>query len=176
LHPGISPFRFDLLLSLRKTPRGIKPPIIMSDHRITLSWNRNGHPFGYKEYSRDHALDFGHGVTLQASAAAEYLGTAALPDPEQAYVGALSSCHMLTFLAFCSLQKLTLERYTDDAVGFLEKGENGKPVLSRVELHPKTIFADGIEVSPEKLAELHHKAHEECFLANSVKTEISTIL
>lgn len=148
----------------------------MSDHRVTLSWNRNGSAFGYKEYSRDHSLDFGHGVAIQASAAAEYLGTAELPDPEQAYVGSLSSCHMLTFLAFCSLQNLTLESYTDEAVGFLEKGENGKPVLGRVELHPRTTFAEGIEVSAEKLAELHHKAHEECFLANSVKTEISTIL
>lgn len=155
---------------------GKRTQLIMSDHRVTLNWNRNGHTFGYKEYSRDHALDFGHGVAIQASAAAEYLGTAELPDPEQAYVGSLSSCHMLTFLAFCSLQKLPLESYTDEALGFLEKGENGKPVLARVELHPKTTFAEGIEVSPEKLAELHHQAHQECFLANSVKTEISTIL
>ena len=80
---------------------------------------------------------------------------------------------MLTFLAFCSMQKLTLDSYIDEAVGFLEKGENGKPILARIELHPKTTFADGIEVSPEKLAELHHKAHQECFLANSVKTEIN---
>ena len=148
----------------------------MSAHTVNLTWNRDGKPFGYKEYSRDHDLDFGHGVTLRSSAAAEYLGTAELPDPEQAFVGSLSSCHMLTFLAFASLQNLTLESYTDEAVGYLEKGENGKPVLARVELHPKTVWAEGVTVSPEKLAELHHKAHEECFLANSVKTEIQTIL
>lgn len=148
----------------------------MSSHPVTLTWNRNGQPFGYKEYSRDHDLDFGHGVTLKCSAAAEYLGTAELPDPEQAFVGALSSCHMLTFLAFASLQNLTVETYTDEAVGFLEKGENGKPVLSRIELHPKTTWAEGVTVTPEKLEELHHKAHQECFLANSVKTEITTVL
>ena len=149
----------------------------MSSHTITLSWNRDGKGFGYKEYSRDHDLDFGHGVTLRASAAAEYLGTAEIPDPEQAFVASLSSCHMLTFLAFASLQNLTLESYVDEAVGFLEKSpETGKPVLSRVELHPKTTWADGVTVSPEKLEELHHKAHVECFLANSVKTEITTIL
>ena len=148
----------------------------MSAHTVTLSWSREGKPFGYKEYSRDHDLDFGHGVTLQASAAAEYLGTAEIPDPEQAYVASLSSCHMLTFLALASLQNLTLESYVDEAVGYLEKGENGKPVLSRIELHPKTVFADGVTVSEEKLKELHHKAHEECFLANSVKTEITTVL
>lgn len=148
----------------------------MSAHTINLTWNRDGKGFGYKEYSRDHDLDFGHGVTWRASAAAEYLGTPEIPDPEQAFVASLSSCHMLTFLAMASLQKLTLESYTDEAVGHLEKGENGKPVLSRIELHPKTVWAEGVTVSPEVLEELHHKAHQECFLANSVKTEITTIL
>ena len=148
----------------------------MSSHSITLTWNRDGKEFGYKEYSRDHDLDFGHGVHMRASAAAEYLGTAEIPDPEQAFVASLSSCHMLTFLAFASLQKLTLESYTDKAVGYLEKGDSGKPVLSRIELHPVTVWSEGITVSPEQLEELHHKAHEECFLANSVKTEIVTIL
>jgi organic hydroperoxide reductase OsmC/OhrA len=148
----------------------------MSDHRISLSWNREEKPFTYKEFSRDHHVDFGHGVTVRASAATEYLGTAELADPEQAFVASLSSCHMLTFLAFCSLQNLTLESYTDNAVGFLEKGENGKPVLARVELYPKTTFAEGVEVSPEKLKALHQKAHQECFLANSVLTKIETIL
>ncbi len=148
----------------------------MSAHPITLRWSRDGKPFGYKEYSRDHELDFGHGVTLPFSAAAEYQGTAEIPDPEQAYVASLSSCHMLTFLALASLQKLTVESYTDEAVGFLEKGEHGKPVLSRIELHPTTVFAEGVTVSPEKLRELHDKAHKECFLANSVKTEIATVL
>ncbi|MBL48734.1 MAG: osmotically inducible protein OsmC [Roseibacillus sp.] len=148
----------------------------MSSHSVTLTWNRDGKEFGYKEYSRDHDLDFGHGVHMRASAAAEYLGTAEIPDPEQAFVASLSSCHMLTFLAFASLQKLTLESYTDKAVGYLEKGDSGKPVLSRIELHPVTVWSEGITVSPEQLEELHHKAHEECFLANSVKTEIVTIL
>ncbi len=149
----------------------------MSAHNVSLTWRRNGADFGYKNYSRDHDLDFGHGVTVRTSAAAEYLGTAELADPEQMFVGALSSCHMLTFLAYCSLQKLTLESYEDRAVGHLEKDPaSGKPVLARVELHPVTVFAEGIAVAPETLAELHHKAHEECFLANSVKTEISTVL
>ena len=148
----------------------------MSSHTIHLTWNRDSKPFGYKEYSRDHDLDFGHGASLRASAASEYLGTAELPDPEQAFVASLSSCHMLTFLALASLQNLTLESYTDEAIGHLEKGESGKPILSRVELHPKTTWADGVTVSAEKLEALHHKAHQECFLANSVKTEITTVL
>ncbi|MDG2122918.1 MAG: OsmC family protein [Verrucomicrobiales bacterium] len=148
----------------------------MSQHTVKLSWNRNGTAFGYKDYSRDHLIDFGHGVTLETSAAAEYLGTAEIPDPEQTFVASLSSCHALTFFALCSFQKLTLDSYTDNAVGYLEKGENGKPILARVELHPVTKFADGVTVTPGQLQQLHHKAHQECFLANSVKTEITTIL
>lgn len=148
----------------------------MSQHTALLTWSRNDASFAYKEYPRDHQIDFSNGHTIPCTAAAEYLGNPDLPDPEQAFVGSLSSCHMLTFLAFCSMQKLTLDSYTDEAIGFLEKGENGKPILARIELHPKTTFAEGIEVSPEQLADLHHKAHQECFLANSVKTEIKTIL
>ena len=148
----------------------------MSQHTVTVSWKRGGTGFGYKEYSRDHQIDFGHGVSLEASAAPEYLGTAEIPDPEQAFVASLSSCHALTFFALCALQKLTLDEYTDNAVGYLEKAENGKPVLSRIELHPVTKFAAGVEVTPDQLEQLHHKAHQECFLANSVKTEITTVL
>jgi len=148
----------------------------MSEHRIDLSWNRQGKPFTYREFSRDHHVDFGHGVTVRASAATEYLGTAELADPEQAFVASLSSCHMLTFLAFCSLQNLTLETYSDHAVGFLEKGPNGKPILARVELNPIATFAEGVEISRNQLEALHHKAHTECFLANSVLTKITTNL
>ena len=148
----------------------------MSEHKVTLKWARQDAAFGYKEYPREHEVDFGHGHVLACTAAPEFLGKAEIPDPEQAYVASLSSCHMLTFLAMCSLQNLTLDSYTDAAVGFLEKGESGKPVLARIELHPQTTFADGVEVPPEKLEELHHKAHAECFLANSVKTEITTVL
>jgi len=148
----------------------------MSSHPITLTWNRDDKEFNYRSYSRDHDLDFGHGISLRASAASDFLGTAEMPDPEQAFVASLSSCHMLTFLALASMQKLTLESYVDNAVGFLEKGKNGKPVLARVELHPQTVWAEGVIVSPEKLQELHDRAHQECFLANSVTTSITTIL
>jgi organic hydroperoxide reductase OsmC/OhrA len=148
----------------------------MSEHLTTLNWKREGADFGYKEFSREHEIDFGHGHSLSCSAAAEYLGNPEIPDPEQAFVASLASCHMLTFLALCSLQKLTLDSYRDDAVGFLEKDESGKPVLARIELHPKTSFAEGVKVSSEQLEKLHEKAHQECFLANSVKTEITTVL
>lgn len=148
----------------------------MSTHSTTLHWQRKDASFGYKDYPREHRIDFKEGHSLACTAAAEFLGDPALPDPEQTFAAALSGCHMLTFLAVCSLKKLTLDSYQDEAVGFLEKGEEGRPVLARIELHPQTVFAEGVEVSAETLAELHHKAHEGCFLANSVKTEITTVL
>ncbi len=147
----------------------------MSEHRATLTWQRDGAEFTYKTYSRAHRWDFGDGHVVEASAAADFLGDPARVDPEQAYTAALSSCHALTFLALCALQKLTVERYTDEAVGFLEKAEDGKPWLARVELHPTIVFAEGVEVDPAKLAELHEKAHHECFLARSVKTQIEVV-
>ncbi len=148
----------------------------MSEHKATLTWKRETEDFTYKTYSRNHVWDLGDGHVIQASAAADYLGDADRVDPEQAYVASLSSCHMLTFLAICAMQNLTVDSYIDEAVGHLEKGESGKPEITRVELHPKITFAPGSEVSPETLDELHHKSHAECFLANSVKTEITTVV
>ena len=149
----------------------------MSEHKATLTCA--GDPaveFTYKTFSRNHSWDFGNGNTIKASAATDYLGDGNCVDPEQAYVASLSSCHMLTFLAICSMKKITVESYVDEAVGYLEKGASGKPEITRIDLHPKTVFAAGVEVSEEKLAQLHDTAHHECFLANSVKTEITTVL
>jgi len=148
----------------------------MSEHKANLSWNRNGLDFGYKNYSRNHTWTFENGHRLQASAATQYLGDPNCVDPEQAFVGSLSSCHLLTFLALASFQKLTIDSYEDQAVGRMTKNQAGKMVISRVDLHPKIVFADGINPTREQLEQLHRKAHEECFLANSVTCEIVTHL
>lgn len=148
----------------------------MSEHIATLAWTRNGTPFNYKSYSRKHTWDFGQGTVITASAATEFLGDADCVDPEQAFVAALSGCHMLTFLAICSMSKVTVESYTDRSVGHLAKNEAGKMVITRVDLYPEVTFANDSEPSPKMLKRLHHKAHEECFLANSVTCEIVTHL
>lgn len=148
----------------------------MSEHIATLAWTRGDSAFDYKSYSRNHSWDFGHGNQLTASAAANYLGDETKIDPEQAFVASLSSCHMLTFLAIASMSKLTVESYGDRAVGHLAKNESGKMVITRVDLYPKTTFADGQTPDDATLEKLHHKAHQECFLANSVTCEIVTHL
>ena len=149
----------------------------MSEHRVELDWKRGTEGFAYKEYSRNHTWKFENGEVVRASAAVDFLGDASCVDPEAAFAASLSSCHALTFLAITSMGKLTVDSYRDNAVAFLEKDpEMKKPVITRVELHPVVVFADGVEISREQLEELHHKAHVECFLANSVKCEIVTLL
>ena len=147
----------------------------MSEHRVTLTWQHAGGEFTYKNFQRDHRWDFGNGAILNASAAPDFLGTKELVDPEQAYVASLASCHALTFLAICSMQGIAVETYTDKAVGFLDKADDGKPWLARVELHPVVTFNDQTTLDESKLQKLHETAHHECFLARSVKTNIGVI-
>ncbi len=149
----------------------------MSEHRATLTWQHSGGEFTYKAFTREHHWDFGNGQILDASAAPDFLGNKELVDPEQAYVASLSSCHALTFLAICAMQGIAVGSYTDEAVGFLEKADDGKPWLARVELHPKVTFANesASTLDDAKVSELHEKAHLECFLARSVKTKITVI-
>lgn len=92
-------------------------------------------------------------------------------NPEEALVGALSACHMLTFLAIAARSRLTVESYEDDAVGVLEKNESGKLAVTRVTLRPRVVFAEPVDA--ERLARLHHTAHENCFIAQSVKTVVT---
>ena len=114
-------------------------------------------------------------IWAYSSAAPDFLGTKELVDPEQAYVASLASCHALTFLAICSMQGIAVETYTDKAVGFLDKADDGKPWLARVELHPAATFNDQTALDESKLQQLHETAHHECFLARSVKTDIRVI-
>ena len=116
----------------------------MSEHKVTLQWERGGAEFSYQKYPRDHTWSFDGGYTMTATAAPAYLGNPAYVDPEEAFVASLSSCHMLTFLAIACRQKFVLDAYEDEAVGHMEKNADGKLAITRVELHPK-IPGAGIE-------------------------------
>ena len=144
----------------------------MSEHKVNFSWERKGLEFTYKNFSRDHEWDFGNGNVIKATAAPEFLGNPELVDPEQAFVASIASCHSLTFLAIWALQKIEVDSYSDHAVGYLEKDEDGKPWLSKIDLNPEIKFADNVNLENEQIQELHQKAHTECFLARSVKTTI----
>ncbi len=141
----------------------------MAEHHIKLAWDKGNAPFTYNDYPRNHTLSFKDGrEILTASAAPAYRGDATKADPEDLLVASLSSCHMLSFLAIASKKRVTVTAYEDDAVGFLEN-DNGRLWITRVILRPRvTCDADA-----GTLAEIHHLAHEACFIANSVKTEVS---
>ncbi len=144
----------------------------MSEHKVTLSWKRESDDFSYKNYNRSHQWDFGHGVTVVASAAPDYQGEPELVDPEQAFVAALASCHMLTFLAIASQKRLVVDSYEDKATGVLGKNAEGKMALTEVTLRPKIVFGGDNQPDADTLAKLHDAAHHNCFLANSVTTSI----
>jgi len=140
----------------------------MAEHSIALSWERGAAPFTYDAYPRNHAITFKSGAPVIFSAAPSYKGDAGKGDPEDMLVAALSSCHMLSFLAIAAKKKVTVDSYHDDAVGFLEN-DGGKLWLTRVILRP-LVKSDA---DTALLAQIHHLAHEACFIANSVKTMVT---
>jgi organic hydroperoxide reductase OsmC/OhrA len=144
----------------------------MSEHRAKVHWNREGKEFAPKEYSREHLWTFEGGSEVRASAAPGYLGDPALVDPEEAFVAALSSCHMLTFLALAARDGFVVDDYEDQASGVMERNAEKRIAITRVTLRPKITWGSEAP-SQEKLDELHANAHKHCFIANSVKTEIT---
>lgn len=146
----------------------------MSEHKATIRWSRDGKDFAYKTYSRDHVWSL-NGNEVPASATPAYLGNPQRVDPEAAFVAALSSCHMLTFLALASNKGFVVESYEDHAVGHLEKNAEGKFAVTRVELHPNIVFSGAKTPTAADLEWLHDKAHRECFISNSVTTEVRVV-
>ena len=142
----------------------------MSEHRVTVAWERTTEDFVYESYSRSHTWAFEGGVTVPASAAPGFRGDPERVDPEEAFVAALSSCHMLTFLAIAARKRLVVDGYRDEAVGHLEEDAEGKLAMTRVVLRPQVTFRE--PPSGEALERLHHQAHEHCFIASSVKTDV----
>lgn len=144
----------------------------MSEHKVYLSWKNEGEDFTFKTYDRSHIWKFEGGSLIKASAAPDYLGKAELVNPEEAFAASLASCHMLTFLAIAAMKKYMVATYEDNAVAILGKNEKLKMAVTTVYLRPNIIFkGDNI---PDKIIidEMHHRAHQECFIANSVLTDI----
>jgi organic hydroperoxide reductase OsmC/OhrA len=147
-------------------------------HRYSASidWTRDGADFLDGRYGRGHVWRFDGGVEVPASSSPLHVR---LPfsredavDPEEAFVAALSSCHMLFFLAFAAKAGFVVDRYLDAAIGEMGRGEDGREFVAHVSLRPSVTFA-GEAPSVEALAHLHHQAHEACYLANSVRSAIT---
>jgi len=144
----------------------------MSEHRISLEWSRNGGPFARGDYSPDHLIRYAGGQTLRGSPSSSFMGNDAYADPEQLLLSALSACHMLTFLAVCANRNYIVDSYNDDATAILEKNAVGQLVVTRATLAPKVTFSGDKQPSAEEYAKLHERAHQGCFIANSVKTQV----
>ncbi len=149
----------------------------MAIYSATVDWTlRDGDDFAAGRYSRAHTLSFDHGVTLAGTASPHIVpepwSDPKGVDPEEAFVSALSACHMLWFLHLAQQDGLVVASYRDEAQGVMKKNADGKLAMTKVELKPYIVFK-GNQPSPETVKELHHRAHDECFIANSVTSEVT---
>ncbi len=148
----------------------------MSEHLATIQWTRSGPDFLKGQFSREHTWSFDGGLTVAASPSPSVVpapwSNPAGVDPEEAFVASIASCHMLTFVWLASRGGFVVERYRDVATGSMTKNERGVPWVSKVTLRPEIVWGGEKQPAPADLERLHHLAHEQCFIANSVKTEI----
>jgi organic hydroperoxide reductase OsmC/OhrA len=151
----------------------------MSEYFAKINWAR-GSDENYidNKYSRGHEWVFDGGITVQASSSAHVVplpySVEANVDPEEAFVASLSSCHMLFFLSVAAKRRYVVDSYVDDAVGIMEKDNDGKISMTKVTLRPYVQFSGGNQPTMAQLKKMHNQSHEQCFIANSVKTEIVT--
>jgi organic hydroperoxide reductase OsmC/OhrA len=148
----------------------------MAEHTAAIRWERSGEGFLAGKYSREHVWMFDGGLQVPASASPHVVGAPysnpAGIDPEEAFVAAMASCHMLTFLYLASKEGFLVDSYHDEAVGTMSGNEDRHLWISRVTLRPRLKYGGRKLPSPADESRLHHLAHEQCFIANSVKTEI----
>jgi len=152
---------------------------IMSEYMATIRWrSKDAQSYLAGKYSRGHEWFFDGGTTVPASASPHIV---ALPysveanvDPEEAFVASLSSCHMLFVLEIAAKNRFIIDAYVDQAIGIMEADENNRQWMSRVILRPRITFSGDKQPDHSKLEKMHHQAHEACFIANSVKTEVIT--
>lgn len=147
------------------------------EYRATVLWERGAQPFTDNRYSRGHVLRFDGGIDVPGSSSPLVVpaySVAEAVDPEEAFVASLSSCHMLFFLSFAAKKGWRIDLYRDDALGEMSKNSAGKMFVSKVTLRPHIVFSGDKHPTEAEVAEVHHRSHEECFIANSVLTEVIT--
>lgn len=148
----------------------------MAQYAVDLLWERGQQDFLGNRYSRRHTLRFDGGAEIPGSSSPHVvpipLSDPAAVDPEEAFVAALSSCHMLWFLSIAAKRRFCVDRYFDAAVGVMGTNAEGRLAMTVVTLKPEVDFSGGNLPTREQLDQLHHEAHERCYIANSVKSEV----
>ncbi|MGD2132343.1 MAG: OsmC family protein [Maricaulaceae bacterium] len=145
-------------------------------YEATVKWNRNGEDFLDRKYSRGHAWRFDGGVEVPASASPQVVkppySREDAVDPEEALVASTSSCHMLFFVDLASHAGFRIDSYVDEAFGVMDKRADGRTAMTEIVLRPAVAFSGDKQPTAEEIAELHHRAHELCFIANTLNCEV----
>ncbi len=148
----------------------------MSEYTATIRWSRDDQDFLSDDYSRGHTWEFDGGANVPASASPHIVplpkSVAENVDPEEAFVASLSSCHMLFFLSIAAKNGYIVDNYTDCAIGHMAKNDQGKYSMTKVILRPDIAFSGDTQPTAEQMREMHEQSHEECFIANSVTSDI----
>ncbi|WP_293933246.1 OsmC family protein [Iodobacter sp.] len=148
----------------------------MTQYCADILWLRGEQDFIGNQYSRKHLLRFDGGLEIPGSSSPHVvpipMSDASALDPEEAFIASIASCHMLWFLSIAAKNKFCIDRYFDAAIGLMEKNAEGKIAITVVTLRPEIIFSGKYTPNPEQIDKMHHQAHANCFIANSVKTEI----
>jgi organic hydroperoxide reductase OsmC/OhrA len=148
----------------------------MATYTANVMWERGDQDFVSGRYSRRHLMRFDGGIEVPGSSSPHVVplpfSDPSAVDPEEAFVASLSTCHMLWFLSLAGKQKFCVDRYEDSAVGVMARNAQGKLAMTKVSLRPMAHFSGDVLPTREQIEHLHHLAHEECFIANSVKTDV----
>jgi len=144
----------------------------MSELSIELVWKRTESELVPNKYSNEHSIKYNKTYSLNADAAPSWGGNSLNTNPEQALAAALSSCHMMTFLALAAKVKWPVKHFRDKAEAHLGKDPQGKMCISQIDLNPVVEFDDGFEVEQSKLDDMHERAHRYCFVANSIADHV----
>ena len=149
----------------------------MSEHVASVEWSRDGQAFSDNKYARAHDWRFDGGAVVRGSSAPSSvpvpMSDPAAVDPEEALVAAVSSCHMLFFLGYAAKFGFVVDRYRDDAVGLLSRDERGRISITAVTLRPEVVFSGEKQPDAAAIGDLHHRAHEACYIANSIRAAVT---
>lgn len=149
----------------------------MYEYEAKVTWKRKANEvFIDQKYNREHKITFENGLAIDGSPSGRIVpvpySNPNFLDPEQTFVASLSTCHMLFFLDLCSRDGIIVDSYTDDAIGVLKRTGRNKMAMTKVTLRPKGAYSGDNIPTMEQLEDIHHRAHELCYIANSVSSEI----
>ena len=148
----------------------------MKNLSIELNWALGNGELNYGKYTTDHKIKINDAILLNAGSATEYGGSPNNLNPEQALAAAISSCHMMTFLALAAKMKWPVITYEDKAVAYLGKNSKGNMSVNKIELNPKITFQNNFSVSDKEMAKMQDRSHRYCFIANSLSEEVEIVI